>query len=224
MDRREHHRAQLNLPVRLRWTTPFGQRTEVCETQNVSRGGLLVPAAETHASGVSLWVTFPFDNSLGDGQPEIPAKVVRTKETQNGAEHANGNAASRHNTTREKNGVGRTLLALHFAPVARSRRNGDAHRVEKERRLSARRALSLPIRVRPEQMLWFEEAMTINVSANGIRFLSTREYLTGELLLISFESPATAPWTGATEFRSRVVRTESRSQASALEVTVCRIW
>ena len=223
MDRREHHRAQLNLPVRLRWTTPFGQRTEVCETQNVSRGGLLVPATEAHAPGVSLWVTFPFDDSMGGGQPEIPAKVVRARETQNGAEHANGNSASRHSAMHEKNGAPRTLMALHFASVAQLQRNGDAHRVENERRLSTRRALSLPIRVRPEQILWFEEAMTIDISANGVCFLSNREYLAGERLLISFESPAIAPWTGATEFPFRVVRVESGSQAPALEVSVCRI-
>jgi PilZ domain len=220
MDRREHHRAQLNLPIRLRWTTPFGQRTEVCETQNISRGGLLVPAAEAHAPGVSLWVTFPFDDSVGDGQPEIPAKVVRANEAQNGAKHANGNTAA----AREKNGAPRTLLALHFAPLARVQRNGDVHRAEQERRLSGRRALSLPIRVRPEQILWFEEAMSIDISANGIRFLSSREYVTGEVLLVSFGSPGTAPWTGAAEFKSRVVRVESGAQTPALEVSVCRIW
>src|ERR1700688_3551754 len=59
MDRRKHHRVQLRLPARLRWTTPFGQKTEVCETVNVSRGGLLVPCQEVHAEGMPLWVTFP---------------------------------------------------------------------------------------------------------------------------------------------------------------------
>ena len=224
MDRREHHRAQLNLPVRLRWTTPFGQRTEVCETQNVSRGGLLVPAAEAHTPGISLWVTFPFDDSLADSQPEIPAKVVRFKETQNGAEHANGNAASRQSAMRVKNGSPRMLLALHFASVAQPKRNRNAQRVGKERRLSTRQALSLPIRVRPEQMLWFEEAMTMDISTNSARFLSNREYFAGEVLLISFESPATALWTGATEFRSRVVRVESGTQTPALEISISRIW
>src|SRR5256885_17249724 len=77
MERREHHRAQLRLPVRLRWSTPFGQKTEVCQTLDVSRGGLRVPCAEAHAPGVPLWVTFPYDVSLDDGQPEMLAKVVR---------------------------------------------------------------------------------------------------------------------------------------------------
>ena len=78
MDRREHHRVQLRLPARLRWTTPFGQKTEVCGTVNVSRGGLLVPCQEAHAGGMSLWVTFPYDATVAYGQPEVLAKVVRS--------------------------------------------------------------------------------------------------------------------------------------------------
>src|SRR5713101_5152797 len=84
MDRREHHRAQLRLPVRLRWSTPFGQKTEVCKTLDISRGGLLVPCNEAHALGVPLWVTFPYDPSLRDGQPEMLAKVVRVTPGSNG--------------------------------------------------------------------------------------------------------------------------------------------
>ena len=77
MDRREHHRVQLRLPARLRWTTPFGQKTEVCTAVDVSRGGMLVPCREPHAEGMSLWVTFPFNASLIVGQPEVLARVVR---------------------------------------------------------------------------------------------------------------------------------------------------
>ncbi len=77
MDRRDHHRVQLRLPARLRWTTPFGQKTEVCTTVDVSRGGMLVPSREPHADGMPLWITFPFDASLIVGQPEVFARVVR---------------------------------------------------------------------------------------------------------------------------------------------------
>ena len=77
MDRRAHHRVQLRLPARLRWTTPFGQKTEVCHTVNVSRGGVLVPCQEPHAEGRSLWVTFPYDAAISYAQPEMLAKVVR---------------------------------------------------------------------------------------------------------------------------------------------------
>jgi hypothetical protein len=111
MDRREHHRVQLRLPARLRWTTPFGQKTEVCTTVDASRGGVLVPCREPHAEGMPLWVTFPYDNSLMVAQPEILARVVRTivvvrddvakKKNGNGNGHGNG-----HNNGHHKNGNG----------------------------------------------------------------------------------------------------------------------
>jgi PilZ domain len=121
MDRREHHRVQLRLPARLRWTTPFGQKTEVCTTVDVSRGGVLVPCREPHAEGMPLWVTFPFDNSLMVGQPEVFARVVRAavvvredaarKKNGNGnghsnGHHKNGNGANGHNGNGTGNGNG----------------------------------------------------------------------------------------------------------------------
>jgi hypothetical protein len=111
MDRRDHHRVQLRLPARLRWTTPFGQKTEVCTTVDVSRGGMLVPSREPHAEGMPLWITFPFDASLIVGQPEVFARVVRAdvvvrddvakKKNGNGngngnGHHKNGNGANGH--------------------------------------------------------------------------------------------------------------------------------
>jgi PilZ domain len=121
MDRREHHRVQLRLPARLRWTTPFGQKTEVCTTVDVSRGGVLLPCGEPHAEGMPLWVTFPFDNSLMVGQPEVFARVVRAvvvvredaakKKNGNGNGHSsghykNGNGANGHNGNGTGNGNG----------------------------------------------------------------------------------------------------------------------
>jgi PilZ domain len=127
MDLREHHRVQLRLPARLRWTTPFGQKTEVCTTVDASRGGVLVPCREPHAEGMPLWVTFPYDNSLMVAQPEILARVVRTvvvvrddvakKKNGNGngnghsnGQHKNGNGANGHggngNGNGHKNGNG----------------------------------------------------------------------------------------------------------------------
>ena len=77
MDRRERRRVRLQLPVRLRWAGPFGQTTEISETLDVSRSGLRLPCQEPHAPGVMLWVTFPYDESLRYGQPEIMARVVQ---------------------------------------------------------------------------------------------------------------------------------------------------
>src|ERR1700742_2967578 len=116
MDRREHHRVQLRLPARLRWTTPFGQKTEVCTTVDVSRGGVLVPCREPHAEGMPLWVTFPYDNSLMVAQPEVLSRVVRTvvvvrdegakKKNGNGNGHSNGHSKGHHKNGNGANGHG----------------------------------------------------------------------------------------------------------------------
>jgi PilZ domain len=226
MERREHHRAQLRLPVRLRWSTPFGQKIEVCETLDVSRGGLRVPCGETHAPGVPLWVTFPYDVSLGDGQPEMLAKVVRASRSDAAeavnAQH-NGSKTAMTVVVAGENSVERPSVALHFELTARAHGNGNGHAHEPERRSHPRRRLAVPIRVRAGNVPWFEEAMTLDVSADGVRFLSNREYQSGEHLFISFASAATAPWIGAKEFRSRVVRADAMLQSAALAISLARL-
>jgi len=210
MDRREHHRAQLRLPVRIRWNTPFGQKTEVCKTLDISRGGLLVPCEEAHAPGVPLWVTFPFDSSLGTGQPEMLARVVSVRSARNG----NGNKATTD--------LSEQAVALHFASPFRPESNGNGHAKERERRHSPRRPLAIPVRVRPPHIPWFEEAMTIDISAQGLRFLSSREYQEGDSLLISFEPAASAPWPTASETPARVLRLERIPESAAMAVTISR--
>jgi PilZ domain-containing protein len=218
MDRREHHRAQLRLPVRLRWSTPFGQKTEVCKTLDISRGGLLVPCNEGHALGVPLWVTFPYDPSLRDGQPEMLAKVVRVTPGSNGsAASAAFVSANKLTKTTEAPAV-----ALHFQPAFHPESNGNGQVKERERRGSARRLLAVPLRVRLEHVPWFEEAMTIDVSAQGLRFLSSREYSPGANLFVSFDPSASVPWPTGTEVPSRVVRIEPVPQSSALAITITK--
>src|SRR2546427_6144123 len=70
MERREHYRVRLRLPARIRWRTPFEQRIEVRETLDVSRGGLLIPSAAAVEPGARVWLTFPYDSTIPDGQPE----------------------------------------------------------------------------------------------------------------------------------------------------------
>ena len=211
MDRREHHRAQLRLPVRIRWNTPFGQKTEVCKTLDISRGGLLVPCQDAHAPGVGLWVTFPYDSSLGDGQPEMLAKVVRVGPARNG----NGNRSMGE-------GLNERAVALRFTLPSHPEANGHGRGKEPERRDSPRRALALPVRVRPEHVPWFEEAMTIDASAHGLRFLSSREYQEGDRLLVSFEQTASAPWPTGSETAARVLRIRAVPDSAALAVTIVR--
>lgn len=214
MDRREHHRVRLRLPARLRWTAPLGQTTEVAETLDVSRSGLRLPCREPHAPGVMLWVTFPYDESLGDGQPEIMARVVRLSNGLAGAE-----PTEKQNSSRE---LHESAMAVRFELTLPSTPNGDDGQAS-ERRASERRPIALPVRVRWRKVPWFEEAMTVDVSAEGLRFLSNREYECGAELLVSFDPAVSAPWPSAIEHRAKIVRVEPLPESPALAVTVRRL-
>ena len=205
MDRREHHRVPLRLSARLRWTTPFGQKTEVCETLNVSRNGILVPCEERHAAGVPLWVTFPYDRLLAYAQPEMLARVVRSANA--------GEAASQDGPA----------AALRFGIGPRWTSNGNGHGRTVERRGSARRRIAVPVRVRPANVPWFEEAMTVDVSAEGLLFLSNREHEPGSAVFVAFEPSATVQWPTAAESGSVVVRVAQVAQSPSLAVAIRRV-
>jgi PilZ domain len=239
MDSREHRRVRMRLPVRMRWTTPFGQKIELGETIDVSRSGLLVSTKEFHTPGVTLWVTFPYDASLSDGQPEILARVARCNEVLEQIRSTNARgivqteSASEQERSAKLDQLVRALglsdapatfaVAFHLKEQAHASSNGNAHRREPERRGSIRKALAIPVRVHPEQIPWFEEAMTIDISAKGMRFRSHREYELGDHLKIAFEASASAPWHGAGEFRSKVMRIAPVPGSVALDVSVCRV-
>ncbi len=236
---REHGRVRMHLPVRLRWSTPFGQKIELGETLDVSRGGLLVSTKEPHSPGVMVWVTSPFDASLRDGQPEIFARVVRCEEVlenigvtlaheKNQFERARlkWRSAKSDQPSRDigiSHGPPAFAVAFHFETQPRTSSNGNSHHREPERRGSVRKALAIPVRIYPEGIPWFEEAMTIDISATGMRLRSHREYTLGDRLKIAFEDPATAPWHGAGEFHSEVVRVAPVPGSAALEIGVRRV-
>jgi hypothetical protein len=148
---------------------------------------------------------------LGDGQLEMFAKVVRIMPPRNGNGKGLGNSVSHEQA-----------VALHFELPFRPEANGNGHPKERERRGSPRRVLALPVRVRVEHVPWFEEAMTIDVSAHGLRFLSNREYPQGARLRISFEPTSLTPWPTTGETATRVTRVEPLPETSALAVAVVR--
>src|ERR1700687_3530926 len=78
-ERRKHPRAQVTMQVRLRWPGPLRQTTEITETLDVSRGGLLVYSMDGSQLGRSLWLTFPYENSMTAPEPEILAHVSRVE-------------------------------------------------------------------------------------------------------------------------------------------------
>ncbi len=211
MDRRDYRRVQLRLPARLRWTTPFGQKTEVCETLNVSRGGLLVPCREEHAAGTSLWVTFPYDPQLADPQPEIPARVIGRFPRQ----------MSLFETVEQSHTLVPSI-GLCFQPAHHSWTNGNGHKHLVEQRASPRRPLAIPLQIRPAHIPWFEEAMSMDVSGEGLRFLSNREYQPGQELLVLFHRSGASPWPVVGEVASQVVRVEPVAQSAAVAVCVAR--
>jgi hypothetical protein len=240
MDTRKHRRVRMHLPVRLRWTTPFGQRIELGgQTMDVSRSGLLVSTTEPHTPGTTLWVTFPYDASLPDGQPEMVARVTRCDEVPEpvlaGSEREKfqmKNAPERKRSAKSNqlalpfsDSSASFAVAVHFELPAQANAgsNGDKHRGEFERRRNPRRALTVPVRVRPADIPWFEEAMTIDYSVTSIRFRSNREYRPGDRLKIAFYGSALAPWRGKGEFLSEVVRVAPVAGSIALDVSVRRV-
>ena len=206
---------------------------------DVSRGGLLVCTKEPHTSGVPVWVTFPFDASLGDGQPEMLARIVRCGEmlevirATNAREKVQSESASAAERSAKLDQIARALalcdapatfaVAIQFEEHTNAQSNGHAVRSEPERRGSPRRDLAVPVRVRPAQIPWFEEAMTIDFSAKSLRFRSHREYAVGEQLKIRFDDSTRKPWPGNGEFSSKVVRVAPAPDTFALDVSVCRL-
>ncbi len=181
-EQRRHPRAQLNLPVRLRWLTPLGQSTEVTETLDVCRGGLLIFRREPCRVKAMLWVTFPFDSSLPLTQPETPARVVRVNKTPAGGH----------------------LVAVEFeAPLRHAAEAGTSI----DRRRRERIPLALPIRIRPSDSPWPEETMTIDLSDEGALFCTARLYAVGDIVHITLP-PGTlgSRWASLAEVPARVVR------------------
>jgi PilZ domain len=203
MQRRQHPRVRLRLPVRLRWVAPLGQKIEQCETRNASRGGLLLACRDRHEIGMPIWVTFPYDSSIPDAQPEVLGRVVRCEE---------GRAKDSPFTT----------VAVHFESSLRTSLSGNGSRKLVANPPAEWRRLGIPVRVRLQHIPWFEEAMTIEVSRDGLRFVSNREYAPGDALMISFTSTESSPWPGEGEQAVRVLQVERIAKSSSLAVTVKR--
>jgi len=115
-------------------------------------------------------VTFPYDVSLSDGQPEILARVARCKEvlevirSTNAREKVQTESASEQERSAKLDQLVRALglsdgpatfaVAFHLKEQAHASSNGNAHRREPERRGSIRKALAIPVRVHPERIPW----------------------------------------------------------------------
>lgn len=82
----------------------------------------------------------------------------------------------------------------------------------------------MPARIRAGGMPWFEDAMTLDVAAGSLRFLTAREYAIGERLGVAF--PSFVPWNALAkdaEAAAQVVRVRKHSREVLQEVAVLRI-
>jgi len=180
---RRHPRAQLHLPVRIRWRSPFGMRLEVTHTLDVSREGLLVYRIDPCELQARVWVAFPFDSAAAmSAQPETPARVVRVERVAKEAYRV-----AHHLESRPRN-------------VPRPR--------AEERRACGRVPFALPIFVRPAGTPWSEETMTQDISRTGARFLTARICSQGDQLLATL---SWGEWARAGEIPARVVRVVSHA-------------
>jgi PilZ domain len=191
VEQRRHPRAQLHLPVRLRWLGPLGSLLEVTQTLDTSRGGLLVYRADSCMVDTRVWVTFPFDPEATEAQPEIAARVVRVKNTPSGGH----------------------LVALHLETW----RSRDGRLVPLERRKSPRVPLSLPVRVRLADVIWPEETMTLEVSEGGLTVESARLCQPGDSIRVQLPN---GQWTRAGESAAIIVHVEIRPGAAAQRVGI----
>lgn len=187
-EQRRYPRARLTLCVRLRWPTAFGLVTELAETLDASRGGFLFFRHEPCEPGASLWVTFPWDASVTQVQPEIPARVARVKVTP-----AGGYLVAVTFETSRPGAPAAALGELRAAPAA-----GD-------RRQQPRFPLALPIRVRAQDWPWPEETMTLDISGRGVLVETPRIYSPGAIVRVVLPYGS---WVSAGEVPARVVRVE----------------
>jgi hypothetical protein len=180
-ERRKHPRAQVTMPVRLRWPGPLRQTTEITETLDVSRGGLLVYSVDGSQPGRSLWLTFPYDNSMTAPEPEILAHVSRV----------------------DRRPAGGSFLAIRFdRPVP-----GMAAKPPVERRFLPRAVIGVPVAVRAPCCPWAEETMTLDLSSDGLSFITPRVYNVGDTVKVAMRSGVSpAGWGSHGEINARVVR------------------
>ena len=168
---------------------------------NLSKGGLLLACNEAHGVGHPLWVTIPYDAQAAGAQPETAARVVRCWPA-----------------GEEK--LLRWNVAMHFEGAAQARTRGNGNRAANKNQNGTGNKISLPIRVRPQNVPWHEDTMTLEVSSEKLKFVTNREYAFGQRLLVSFDAGGEAPWSGDREWETQVTGIEMEAGNETLCVTV----
>lgn len=179
-ERRTHSRAPLRLPARIRWLGPLGLRVEMAETVDVSRDGVLVRRNEPCELFARVWIVFPFVRGAGVSvQPETPGRITRVVPAKGGGYWVG---------LRVENGD-----------------RGSKRPAEQERRRSERVPCALPIFIRLAETPWPEEAMTRDLSSQGVRLETSHIYSPGQAVMAQIPW---GEWSTRGQIRGRVVRTE----------------
>jgi hypothetical protein len=181
--------------VRLRWLGPLGLESEISETLDAGRGGILVSSREPRAEGELAWVTFPFDAGAANAEPETPAHVARSKTTPSGG-HLAGIALADGDTHSR---AARNSISSIIGPVRIQFRGADRRRYSRTR-------LALLIRVRGADPAWPEDTMTMDISLRGLQFCTLRVYDQAELMTLALPR---SPWLSGGDRRARVARISS---------------
>ena len=146
-------------------------------------------------------MTIPFDPENAGAQPETLARVVRCEPLSNGDDSG-------------------WNVAMEFEGVAGKKPQGNGNQDARKNRNGKGTALALPIRVRPADVPWHEEAMTVEVGRDKLQFVTNREYSFGERLLVSFASQGELPWGADGEWETQVTGIEMQAGSESIRVTV----
>jgi hypothetical protein len=151
--------------------------------------------------GHPLWVTIPYDPQASGAQPETLARVVRCSP-------ANEEKSSGWN------------VAMRFEGAAHGQTRGNGGQAANKNQNGAGNKISLPIRVRPQNVPWHEDTMTLEVSRDKLKFVTNREYAFGQRLLVSFDAGSESPWSGDGEWEAQVTGIEMEAGSESLCITV----
>ncbi|MGH9774838.1 MAG: hypothetical protein ACRD50_07805 [Candidatus Acidiferrales bacterium] len=153
-DRRRYGRAQVHLPVRLRWLGPFRSEIEITRTLDAGRDGFRFRRDEICTPGSRVWTTLPFHAETAEPLPEIPSRIIWVRQSLTGGFE----------------------VAVRFdeaAPQVSAFTGPD-------RRSSRRVALAMPLRVLCEDAPWPEDTITLDVAESSLAFVSARVHHAGD--------------------------------------------
>ena len=214
---RRFPRIPLVVRVRLRWVGALGLETEVIETRDTGRGGILVTSEHERRAGTPVWVTFPFNPDEADCLPEFPAHVAYSQPTVAGDVRVGIGFDSAHGRDAHARHIGNGNGAGHNGSGSLWSRAKRAIFGIEERRRHVRMAVALPISVRRGDSPWPDEVISVNVSAGGAEFCSRQIYEVGAR--IDVELPE-GRWAVRGKHTARILRVADQDGSLLQNVSV----